>query len=241
MEDIQELIDKVQDRDIKVLLKAKHDAQVQVVQDPSVTNIKAFNAASKSLDEMMKKINSASNPDQAVLGTIPKVAEYLQSKGWKVSQSSIYSHHEQGRLKKNKDGVFLIKDVDVYAKENLDRLDGSESDKSTESLQDQIKKAELNKMKAQAEHWKLKTEIESGRYVERASFERELAARATVFKSDMQNFFRSRASEIVGIVDGQETKIPDLIDYLLDQGEIWLGRYSENREFKTDGSSSDSL
>ena len=46
---------------------------------------------------------------------------------------------------------------------------------------------------------------------------------------------------MVSLVAGDETKIPDLIDYMMDQSEVWLGRYAKTLEFKVDGDSSTSI
>ncbi len=77
------------------------------------------------------------------------------------------------------------------------------------------KEADRRKAIAQARHWA----------------EMQLAARAMVLKSDMENFFRSRAPEIIAKCDGKQEFAPDMIEYLLTNLEAWLGRYSQPIEF----------
>jgi len=182
------------------------------------------------------------------LPNVIEVMRYLVDLGWKISKSPLYRHRDQGHLRPQEDGTFLIVDVLKFARKKLKRLDGGPGaggDKIDEPVTGQLPKkyqvvaekaiAETKKAKAQAEHWDIKTKILQRQYVERDKFDSALAARALVFKSDWENFFRSRAGEIVGIVEGNAQLIPDLIDYLLDNLEALLNRYSEeNKEFKVD-------
>ena len=71
------------------------------------------------------------------------------------------------------------------------------------------KEADRRKAIAQAHNWELKTKILEDRYVEREWSEMQLAARAMVLKSDMENFFRSRAPEIIAKCDGKQEFAPD--------------------------------
>ena len=94
------------------------------------------------------------------------------------------------------------------------------------------KEADRRKALAQARHWEVKTKILEDLYIDREWAEMQLAARAMVLKSDMENFFRSRAPEIIAKCDGKQEFAPDVIEYLLTNLESWLGRYSEPIEFE---------
>ena len=50
---------------------------------------------------------------------IREVAKYLRSKGWKVSQSTVYKHSNEGRINTDKDGVYTLKAVENYASKHL--------------------------------------------------------------------------------------------------------------------------
>ncbi|PID40290.1 MAG: hypothetical protein CR984_04020, partial [Proteobacteria bacterium] len=67
--------------------------------------------------------------------------------------------------------------------------------------------------------------------VDREWSERQLAARALVLKSDHENFARSHAAEIVAKCDGKVEFVPDVVEYLLVEFEVMLGRYSEQIAF----------
>ncbi len=48
-----------------------------------------------------------------------KISSYLHDKGYRVCQSTIYSHIKAGYLKKGDEGVYTLKDVERYAEKHL--------------------------------------------------------------------------------------------------------------------------
>lgn len=163
------------------------------------------------------------------LKNIPAVIEYLDGMGWKLSKSAAYKHKKEGKLRPDDDGTFSVKAVDKYAKQWLERKDGSGT---MDDLSEATARATLEKLQAQARHWTTKTQIELGEYVHRNRWDRELAARAKVFRSDMENFIRAQAPEIIRTVEGDPEKTPDLIEFYLDHLEAWLDRYSKPKTWK---------
>jgi len=158
-----------------------------------------------------------------------QVVQYLNDNGHQVSKSSVYNHVKVGRLIKGNDGYFSFSTVQKYASSLQSGSDVAAADPiSVSEKQD----ADTRKAAAQAKHWEIKTKILEGKYVESEWAERQLASRAMVLKSDMENFFRSRAPEIIARGDGKAEFAPDVIDYLLGEFEKILGRYSEPIEFK---------
>ena len=65
-------------------------------------------------------------------------------------------------------------------------------------------------------------------YVDKSIMETVLAQRAAIFKSDIENFIRSHASEMVHLAEGDDLKIPDVIAFWLEKSELWLGRYADD-------------
>ena len=169
------------------------------------------------------------------LKNILEVVEYLKAAGWKVSKSAVYRHRDQGKVGPQADGGFSVVDVERYARDWLKRLDGSggRSKNDVEPVEQREKKAaEARKVAAQAEHWEIKTKILRGEYVERVVFERALARRAAVFKSDIENFIRNYAGEMIALAAGDATRTPDVIEFWLSESEKWLARYAEDMEFE---------
>ena len=161
--------------------------------------------------------------------TVLEVLDYLKSKGYKCAKSALYNHVNAGMLVKRA-GEFAEKDVDRYAALNLKLENGSQA--LTDGLEDLQRKkliADAEKAQAQAEHWSLKTKIETGQYINRDLFFGEMAARASVLKSDLEGFVRSSAGAMVNLCDGDQVKVPDVIDYWLGRLETFLGRYAEDK------------
>jgi hypothetical protein len=159
------------------------------------------------------------------------VKSYLESIGYKVSKSTLYEHAKRRKIKRRKDGLFYVGDVEQYAHDELRQKDEPVK-QSAETAQRRRNEAEARKLEAQADHWEMKSKIESGAYVERAAFEIELTKRAIMFKNDLESFARSHAPKICNMVKGNDTLIPALVEYLLDEFATFLDRYSEDREFK---------
>lgn len=159
------------------------------------------------------------------------ITAYLKEAGYKVSQSTVYKHRDEGRIPAQKDGSFMVTDVDRYASMHLKRLDGSTASEDGEQLQREKLEAETRKAKAQAKHWEMKTLVESGQYIDRDLFNGGLAARAAIFRNDLETFFRAQAGEMIKRVDGDTAKNPDLIDFCLERMEVFLGRYAEPKKW----------
>lgn len=177
------------------------------------------------MDSMESELNSEK------FKNLLEVVQYLQASGWKVTKSTVYRHRDQGKLGPLADGFFERSDIDRYARDWLKRLDGSGSDPGKSHQEQNAKsEAETRKVSAQAEHWEIKTKILRGEYVERSAFERALARRAAVFKSDIENFIRNNSGEMIALVAGDATRSPDLIDYWLEHAEQWIDRYAEDKE-----------
>ncbi|MCU0589873.1 MAG: hypothetical protein MUC33_01415 [Desulfobacterales bacterium] len=177
-------------------------------------------------------ISQAPSEKPEALKSILEVVRYLEGLDkYRVKQATVYRHRDQGKLRPQSDGTFLVKDVERYAGTFLKLKDGSGGLKmrpASPAVADDKAAAEARKVSAQAEHWEIKTRILKGEYVERSAFEAALARRAAVFKSDIENFIRSSSAEMIKLVSGDDLKAPDVIEYMLEASERWLARYSED-------------
>lgn len=167
------------------------------------------------------------------LKSLRAVEHYLKQKGWNAT-SAIYRHAKAGLLKPNKDGGYTTQAALAYAHNFLKKI--SEQEKAEmppipepvmpDKLSMARRVAEAKKLAAQARLYERKAEIQEQQWVKADTLEKALAQRAATFKSDIENFIRSHASEMCHIVDGNDIKIPDLIDFWLEKSEVWLGRYA---------------
>jgi hypothetical protein len=197
----------------------------------SAGELKAFD----TLDRELRALGDGAQPPGTDAGpTLPNllaVVDHLQRLGWKVKKSAAYKHRAEGKIRPTKTGSYLIVDVDRYAAAHLRKLDGTAPAPQLDDLQTKKAALETRHMEAKVTHQELKNEILLGKFVPKDLFERALAARAAVFKTDIENFARGQAPGIVAMVDGDLQKVPELVDFILAEGETWLARYSESQEF----------
>jgi hypothetical protein len=202
------------------------------------SDLKVFDTLSKELKEQTggaagEKDAEKPAPTTQTLKNLLSVVRYLKEQGYKIGKSAVYKHQQEGKIRPNKDGVYALDETERYAATYLKKSDGTtpasaELDKKQREKVDE----ETRKIKAQAEHWEIRTSILKGSFVPRELFEHELAARATIFRSDIENFIRGQAQAAINLVSGDQNKAPDLIDFMLGQLEVWLARYTEKEEFK---------
>jgi hypothetical protein len=200
----------------------------------SQQNLKSWQSAEKALAEFAAQLESKEKTAAAKAGeTLPNVlavSKYLDSLGYKATTSTIYRHRDVGKISPQSDGLFNTNTVEQYAAVFLKKKDAARISPTADATDKDVSTA--RKMAAQAEHWEIKTSILRGEYVERAAFERGLARRAAIFKSDIENFIRNNSGEMIALVAGDATRAPDVIDFWLNESEKWLARYSENQEFE---------
>jgi len=170
------------------------------------------------------------------LKSLRAVENYLKGKGWNAT-SAIYRHVKAGLIKKDGQGGYTTQAALAYAHNHLRKLSDEDKEElpqipetpGPDRLAMAKRMAEAKKLAAQARHWERKTEILEAEWVKASVLDRALAQRAAMFKGDIENFIRSHASEMCHLVDGDDLKIPDLIDFWLERSAIWLGRYADVR------------
>jgi len=172
---------------------------------------------------------------EEVFQNVLEVEEYLNNNGWKIKKSSIYNHVKKRLIIPDAQGRFLRTEVDRYALANLKKADGTHpGNKKADRIAMETAEHRRRREKAQADIMEMKVSNLKGALVPRELFEGELAARASIFRSDFESFFRAQVGDIVHIVEGNAAKIPDLVAHLLEALETQLSRYLKKEEFKVD-------
>jgi hypothetical protein len=168
--------------------------------------------------------------EAASFKNVLEVLGYLQGAGWKISQPGLYKHVAEGKLTRNPEGAFGKIAVDKYARTFLRKKDGSS--KVSDQLNDLQREkllAETRMATARASHWEIKTKETLGELVPRDAFERELAARASVLKSDDENWIFGAAGDIIALVKGDPALEPDLIEFMRTSRESVFARYADEK------------
>lgn len=202
----------------------------------------------KELQEEVKtKFSTTQAPASTDTSAMPQIFKnaleieaYLTAPGqnWKVKKSTIYNHIKARKLLPEADGTFTLKEVERWLlAAEIKKADGT-APQTKLSAADKValEAAEwrLRKEKAIARKEEIKVNTLEGQLVPRDAFEMELAARATIFRTDAENFFRSQAPAMVNLVSGDQQKIPELMSFCIDALEQWLSRYLQKEEFKVD-------
>lgn len=181
--------------------------------------------------------------EESSFNNLLSVVGYLQSQGWKVKKSAVYNHAADGKLRPRADGTYTKPAVDKYAKLWLKRLDGTRQNADDERLTRELREAELSKVKAQSQTWqeraitanKQRLQMEKSEaegWIDLPTFEKDLAARLTLFKSDLANFAHVKTPEIVNLVAGEQGRIADLVDFMLTAFDNFLSRYAADVPFQ---------
>ena len=233
-EKIKRLLE-VADQPDQIKLKVLHNAAVNGLKGYQAVSTSAhltdWQRAESALETFITELWDKHFESQRSLANILAVAEYLNAQGWKAGKSTLYKHQKEGKLRQKSDGTFRQADVEKYASAYLKRRDGSDTGKLDQLQQERVV-AETRKAMAQAEHWEIKTRAFSGDYVPKEFFELELAKRAAVIRNDLESFARSESAGIIHLVNGEDGKVSDLVDHLLDRIGDFLEHYAEEKEFK---------
>jgi hypothetical protein len=160
---------------------------------------------------------------QKPLKNLLSVIKYLEANGWQVSKSAVYRHRKAGLIVPDVGKQFSIKLVNQYAHNHLTKFKADDKPDKVTLLPPTVKQITGDQI------WVAKAKVEEGNYIKKDLFERSLAQRAAIFKSDIEAFIRSYASEMIHLVDGDDVKTPDLIDFWLEKSAVWLGRYTDAR------------
>jgi hypothetical protein len=232
---IKQLLEVVNEQD-EIKLKVLYNGVISSLQayqkDSTAANLKNWKSAEKSLKDFVATLSGLYIEAEKTFPNLLTVIKHLKDNGWKAGKSSIYEDKRKGKIKPREDGLFYLKDVEKYAFDHLKRLDGKKAGDLNEQLQEAKLRAEIKKTEAQAVHWEARAKASSEKYITLDFHNSEVAARASLFSTDLDNFFRSQAAGIVDLVGGNPDKIPDLIDFCLSEKEKMLARYSaEGQKF----------
>lgn len=165
---------------------------------------------------------------EITLKTGQEVADYLKSLGYKVGKSKVYMDIDEGLLRRDKNGVFTLKEVMNYAKKFLVKIDGSDKPKRKIGTLTDVKmlQAEILELKKQMMQQQL--EVESGRYLKKDEVYSMLAQRAARFKSDLFSLVYKTVPEICSLVGGDSKKVGDGIVFLKNEINKILKTYAES-------------
>lgn len=205
-EDMEKLLAQSASTDIKVLLTAKENAKRAVLEDPSPANLAALERASKLVEAAMQT-NANFKDYKAVLA-------YAEENMRKVGKSKLFDDVKNGKLRRQADGSFKIRDVDRY----LATLPYSGTpDPVYEKARERARRkeeADIRKAEAQAKREEFDLAVKMGQFVPKERVHLELAARAVTLSTSLKASLEARSLDIVASVDGNFKKAASLVELL---------------------------
>lgn len=225
-QNLDSLLERSSGTDVPLLLKAKEDAKRRVKDDPSATNLAALGRATQMLRDAM----STQNGNQSFSG-VKDVLAYLQTQGRKTSQSQIYKDLKRGYLRRQADGSFRQRDVDMYASTlQAYALPEKEADAMSE-LARQDMEEKVAKTREQRLSIAFDRKVKEGKYIPREDVALELAGRATTLGVGLRSVFRLHAADYIRMVGGDVARAEELAAEFEKNLDAALNEYSRPMEF----------
>ena len=169
-----------------------------------------------------------------VFTSLLQVKDYLIGQGYKVSKSKIYRDAENGKITAVTDtaGNKSVSAIAAweYAEKHLEKTGVNKGD--LKNLQAQKL---MNAIRNQDIEYKRKAfdlDREQGKYIPRAEFESELAARAAVLESGFRNLFNLRVREWIAQVNGKPERAADFLASLNAGLDEQLNMYATTKVFQ---------
>lgn len=222
---VDELDDILAQKEAQLI--ANRDAALKAYErKPTGVNLKVFKKARLDLEDFLKAKAEPTAADQ-VFDTIMDVVEFLDGKGWKISKTSAYDHwKKEGKIKARSAGGFSLTSVMDYARDHLQKKDGSSGDEDSSDLGRRKQTAEIRRISSDADLRELKLRRELGELIPKSQVEIELADRASSLKTYLDAVARSSAGRIIKLVQGDPQKAAELINFLLGVNRKAMDNYS---------------
>jgi len=162
---------------------------------------------------------------------VKEVAQFLNSEGWKVAQSTVYKHRTEGLIRPDADGNFTRKAVLKYARLYLKQTSTDQKIKEDE-LSRKDRETELALKEEKLKRERMKRMYEEGQYFLRDELDIELAARAATLEAGMKYMVQTKAGAWINMVGGNEEMITDFIREIHSGINEALNEFASLKEFQ---------
>lgn len=231
--DISTLVEKSKSTDIPLLLKAKEDAKKKVRDDPSAANLAAFKQASRMLDAALASGNGQPDEEPS-LKSVKEVAQYLEAAGRKTSERQIFRDIKAGKLHREKNGTFLVKEINRYSYTRpVVSMPGKEAAEIADAAEQKLRE-EVRRLRAVADREEFDLAVKRGQYLPKAEVYQELAARAVVLSTGLKSVFEAQIAEVVERAHGDMKEAPAVVSLLHEILDLALNEYSRDMEFEVE-------
>lgn len=184
----------------------------------SLEALKAYKAAKKAYNDYQLSRQDLLKNDSEVIAFL-KQEGYLRidNHGRKIRNDI-----KKGLIKKQNNGYYSKKDVLEYAKWRLVKVNNDIEGLTAEKL-----KLEIEIAHEKAEKLRRENEILEGKYIPKEEIEKILTQRLIFLRSEYENMVHAMATNIIKLTNGDESKTPELIKFMINFHEDWFDKYSQ--------------
>jgi hypothetical protein len=232
--EIEKLLKKADKQD-SIELQVFHNAVIKTFKnyqdDPTKANKNNIDAAREIFEQKKKELTQKYFPEKnsAHFSSLREVVRHLQQTGYKVSQSKISRDKIKNLIKVNSDGTVPETEVRAYTA-TLTRVEGNIDDLN--DIHAKKTSREVDRLDEQIAKLKFERKKEEGKYIPKADFEAELAARAAVFDTGFRHAFNIHAREWIALVGGKPEKSADFLQSLNKILDEQLNNYATTKIFQ---------
>lgn len=222
------VVDQVLDREVELLRLAKARALQEYTRNPSSATLRSYEDAERKL-QSRESPPVASGSGVRTFPTLVTAAQFLTASGYKCGKSRLSRDLGAGLLARNERGELEEGALLAYAVANVKPAGGHLAENAGGMADKVSADAELKRV--QTERLRVKLATERGEMIERAQYEADLAARAQFMATEHENFALRQAPLIIALVGGDESKIGELRDYMLEEFTAMREAWAQDREF----------
>lgn len=228
--DLLALAEKSSANDLAFLIRAKEDTKRLMKQSPTKENITAFNRAKAAVADEVARLQGGGGSAVKILKTQLDAVKFLQDQGFKLSKSKFGRDVNDRKVATNAEGQFEDGALLAYAAAHLTPAAQAENRALSDANVNRLA-ADADFKRISAERARMKMEKEQGLLMPRAQYEEDLAARAMFFKSEVDSFGFRKVGEIIALVNGDESKLLDLLKWWAKQTADWMDAWVSDRQF----------
>ena len=161
-----------------------------------------------------------------------EAVDYLKAQGYQVEKSKFNKDFKAGRVPRTPDKLFEASALLGYAGAFLkSKAKAEDSAGAKAAVQKTTADARLKDI--QAARQELKLQKEQGLLMPRSEHEQDLASRALFFKSELENFGLLLGPELILLLGGDESKLPEFLEWWENKTAELMDAWSQDREFTT--------
>jgi len=228
---LQKILTPAELGDAIIFYNAVNASRITYNEEPTAKNKQDWEAARDGLDKTLATLEETHFPTEPMFDNIMAAVKHLQAEGYKVKKSKVYNDKKKGLLFAQPDGRIRESDLLAYiARAGLTRL--TDADGNLDGLHAEKSQKEIEKLTAQVAKLQFDLDKDRAKYMLRADFSAEMAARAVVLEANFKNFLRTHLLDVIQITNGKPSKTQAALDFMLARLDEFLNEYANTETFQ---------